>query len=174
MGRWRSSFSTGKPSRRKFNQLILHRALRVVLTSVILMPLFACAGSRPNTLGVKDSRLATCPGSPNCVSSDDDDAGHTIPAFQLILPADEAWRAVQAVVAKLPRSRIITVTEDYLYAECSSAFLGFVDDLELHLRPAQNVIAIRSAARFGYSDLGVNRRRVQELRSLLAQQGVVR
>jgi uncharacterized protein (DUF1499 family) len=78
------------------------------------------------------------------------------------------------VVAKLPRSRIITVTEDYLYAECSSAFLGFVDDLELHLRPAQNVIAIRSAARFGYSDLGVNRRRVQELRSLLAQQGVVR
>ena len=57
---------------------------------------------------------------------------------------------------------------------CSSAVFGFVDDLELHLRRAENVIAARSAARLGYSDFGVNRRRVENLRSLLRQQGVVR
>lgn len=138
------------------------------------MPLFSCAGTRPGNLGVKDSRLKPCPSSPNCVSSDDTDAAHVISALQLALPPAEAWRAVQAAVAGLPRTKIITQTDDYLHAECSSAVFGFVDDLELHLRPAQNLIAVRSAARLGRSDLGVNRRRVESLRSLLRQQGVVK
>lgn len=138
------------------------------------MPLFSCAGTRPSHLGVNDSRLAPCPSSPNCVSSDDSDAGHSIPALQLTLPADEAWRAVRAAVASLPRTKIVSETEDYLHAECSSAVFGFVDDLELHLRPAQNSIAARSAARLGHGDFGVNRKRVESLRALLEKQGVVR
>ena len=75
--------------------------------------------------------------------------------------------AVHAAVAGLARTKIITQTDDYLHAECSSAVFGFVDDLELHLRPAQNLIAVRSAARLGHSDFGVNRKRVESLRSLL-------
>ncbi|HEY9662681.1 MAG TPA: hypothetical protein V6C65_29855, partial [Allocoleopsis sp.] len=31
--------------------------------------LFSFSGSRPANLGVKDGKLAACPGSPNCVSS---------------------------------------------------------------------------------------------------------
>lgn len=81
---------------------------------------------------------------------------------------------MHSTVASLPRTKIVTASDDYLHAECSSAIFGFVDDLELHLRPAQKVIAARSAARLGRSDLGVNRKRVENLRSLLRQQGVVR
>ena len=51
------------------------------------MPLFSCAGTRPNNLGVKDSRLAPCPSSPNCVSSDDADAAHPIGSLQLVVAA---------------------------------------------------------------------------------------
>jgi len=138
------------------------------------MPLFSCAGSRPTNLGVKESRLAPCPSTPNCVSSDADDTSHLAPAFQLAVPATEGWRTVRATIANLPRTRIITETDDYLRAECSSTFFGFVDDLELHLRPAQGIIAVRSAARLGHSDFGVNRKRVEKLRALLAQQGVTR
>ena len=79
-----------------------------------------------------------------------------------------------ATVASLPRTKIITQSDNYLHAECSSAVFGFVDDLELHLRPAQNLVAVRSAARLGRSDLGVNRRRVESVRSLLRQQGVLK
>jgi uncharacterized protein (DUF1499 family) len=35
-------------------------------------------GIRPNNLGVKDGRLATCPSSPNCVSSQSTDSRHQI------------------------------------------------------------------------------------------------
>jgi uncharacterized protein (DUF1499 family) len=138
------------------------------------MSLFSCSGTRPANLGIKDGRLADCPSSPNCVSSDASDSAHSISAFQLIVPPNEAWRALRALLEELPRVQIITANEDYIHAECSSAFFGFVDDLELHLRSAQNSIAVRSASRLGHSDFGVNRKRVENLRGLLIEGRVVR
>ncbi len=141
---------------------------------LLILPLFSCAGMRPTHLGVHDSALAPCPSSPNCVSSDAKDSAHHVPAFELSQPAPEAWRVARDLVADLPRTVIVTETSDYLHAECSSAILGFVDDLELHLRPSQGSIAVRSASRLGHGDLGVNRRRVEKLRGLLARRSVVR
>lgn len=138
------------------------------------MSLFSCSGTRPVNLGIKEGRLAPCPSTPNCMSSDDADSAHSIQAFQLIAPPVEAWRALRAALESLPRTKIINASEDYIRAECSSAVFGFVDDLELHLRSVQNSIAVRSASRLGHSDFGVNRKRVENLRGLLAKQGVVR
>ena len=88
------------------------------------------------------------------------------------MPAGDAWPAVRAPW-NLPRTRIVVDTADYLHAECASAVFGFVDDLELHLRRAEGIIAVRSASRLGYSDLGVNRHRIENLRALLISQGIV-
>jgi uncharacterized protein (DUF1499 family) len=110
-------------------------------------------------------RLAPCPRSPNCVSSDAADAEHGIAPLAL---------AAREAVAALPRTRIVSEGGDSLHAECRSALFRFVDDLELQLRPAEGVIAVRSASRIGYSDLGVNRRRVEALRSALRARGAVR
>jgi len=107
------------------------------------------------------------------VSSDESDDAHAIAPFQLSQAPEEAWRTVHATVASLPRTKIVTASDDYLHGECSSAVFGFVDDLELHLRSAQNIIAARSAARLGHGDFGVNRKRLENLRSLLRQRGVV-
>jgi uncharacterized protein (DUF1499 family) len=145
-----------------------------VAAILIAMPLFLFARTRPPGLGVTASVLAPCPSSPNCVASDAADPLHHVAPLALTLPAGEAWHAARAAVASLPRTIIVTETDDYLHAECASRIFGFVDDLELHLRAAQDIIAVRSAARIGYSDLGVNRRRIETLRSTLAKQGVVR
>jgi len=146
----------------------------VGLAALVAMSLFGCAGRRPSTLGISDARLAPCPSSPNCVSSDAADAGHAIAPFDLALPAAQAWAAVREAVAELPRTRIVTDAEGYLHAECRSALWGFVDDLELQLRPSEGRIAVRSASRLGHSDLGVKRRRVETLRGALAAHGVLR
>jgi uncharacterized protein (DUF1499 family) len=138
------------------------------------MSLFSCSGTRPANLGIKDGRLADCPSSPNCVSSDAADSTHSISAFDLIVAPADGWRVLRATLASLPRVQIITANENYIHAECSSAVFGFVDDLELHLRASQNLIAMRSASRLGHSDFGVNRKRVENLRGLLAKQGVIR
>ena len=90
------------------------------------------------------------------------------------MPASEAWTTVRQIIAGQARTKILTESDNYLYAECTSAFFGFVDDLELHLRPLQNSIAVRSASRLGYGDFGVNRKRVENLRTELTKRGVIR
>ena len=138
------------------------------------MALFSFAGSRPAKLGIHGGRLAPCPASPNCVSSDADDAVHAIRPFKLEAPPAEAWRVLRSLIADLRRTKLVTATSDYVHAECSSAVFGFVDDLELHLRASNGIIAVRSAARRGYRDLGVNRKRLEKLRSLLATRGILK
>lgn len=138
------------------------------------MPLLSCSGKRPVNIGVSDSGLAPCPASPNCVSSDAGDTSHSISPLQLNVPPNAGWKTARELVAGLPRTHIVQETSGYLHAECQSALFGFVDDLELHLRPAENIIAIRSASRLGHSDLGVNRRRVEALRQALIKRDVVR
>jgi uncharacterized protein (DUF1499 family) len=123
---------------------------------------------------VADARLAPCPASPNCVSSDAADARHAVAPLVLAAPPEDAWRAARAAVAALPRTRIVGETPTSLHAECRSALFGFVDDLELELRAAEGVIAVRSASRVGYSDLGVNRRRIEGLRAALRERGALR
>jgi uncharacterized protein (DUF1499 family) len=120
-----------------------------------------------------EGRLAPCPSRPNCVCSDARDAGHRVEPFRLAADAGRAWPALRAAVAALPRTRIVEEDDAYLHAECRSALLGFVDDLELELRRPEGEVAVRSASRLGYSDLGVNRRRVEALRETLRRQGVL-
>ena len=138
------------------------------------MPLLSCSGKLPANLGISNSELAPCPSSPNCISSDNHDNDHKVAPFLLVESSAEVWRVARELVSGLPRTQIVNETADYLHAECRSKLFGFVDDLELHLRPAAGIIAVRSAARLGYSDFGVNRRRVESLRVALISRGVVR
>jgi len=124
-------------------------------------------------LGVRDGRLTDCPLSPNCVCSDASDPGHRVAPFALATGPEQAWRTIEEVVASLPRTRIVARQPDYLHAEARS-LLGFVDDLELQLRADEGLVAVRSASRLGYSDLGVNRKRVEALRVRLRKRGVLR
>lgn len=135
------------------------------------MPILSISG-KPRRLGVNSGRLNNCPASPNCVCSDDDGA-HMVEPMRLVASAAEAWPLVQDAVRKLPRTSIVTHSGTYLHAECTSALLGFVDDLELHLRADQGLIAVRSASRVGHSDFGVNRKRVEALRATLIARKVI-
>ena len=144
----------------------------IAATSTVLF--LSCAGKPPASLGLHGSTLSPCPSSPNCVSSDATDPSHRVAPFELAILSPEAWQTARSAVAALPRTVVVTQTPDYLHAECSSAFFGFVDDLELQLRAPERLIAVRSASRLGYGDLGVNRARVEELRALLVQAGAIR
>lgn len=144
---------------------------RTFLYAVFLALPLAVASTEPETVS---RRLAPCPDSPNCVSSDAAEPSHRVDAFVLAMPAEAAWQQITDTVKSLARTRIIQVTDDHLRAECASAVFRFVDDLELELRKGEGAVAVRSASRTGYWDFGVNRRRVEHLRQLLRRRGVVR
>ncbi len=148
--------------------ILTHTSLFIIM----LLSLLSCSGQRPTNLGISDNKLAACPPSPNCVSSDAADEAHKVNPLVFNPPAEAAWETAKQAVSEMPRTKIISATHDYLHAECSSAVFGFVDDLELHLRPDENTIAIRSASRLGHSDLGVNRNRVEKLRAAFVAQAI--
>jgi len=138
-----------------------------------LMVLTACQnGNRPVT-GLVDAKLAPCPASPNCVSSDTDNAEQHVAPFALARSPEDAWALLIDQVSRLPRTTIVTQEPRYLHVECRSQLFGFVDDLEFHLRPEQQIVAVRSASRSGYFDFGVNRSRIENFRLTLQKAGVV-
>jgi uncharacterized protein (DUF1499 family) len=122
------------------------------------------AGKRPTNLGVKEGKLAPCPDTPNCVSSQSNDSEHAIDPLPYVSIAD-----LKKVVESMERTTIIEETENYLYAEFKSKLMGFVDDVEFYKDDANQVVNVRSASRLGKSDLGVNRKRVEAIRQQLKQ-----
>ena len=120
------------------------------------------SGKRPTNLGVRDGQLVACPSSPNCVSSQATDPKHAIAPLTISGEPGVAMRRLKAVVEAMPRTQVIESRDDYLYVEFSTPLMGFVDDVELYCDG--KVIHVRSASRLGYSDLGVNRKRVEAIR----------
>lgn len=120
-------------------------------------------GKRPDNLGVHDGALAPCPDKPNCVNSRASRRLHAIEPLPVMGDPASSMQRLREIVSAMPRTEVITARADYLYAECASRLLGFVDDLEFQLDG--DTIHVRSASRLGYSDLGVNRKRVEGIRS---------
>ncbi len=128
--------------------------------------LSACAGSPPAGLGLSEGRLAPCPASPNCVSSQADDDRHRIAPLAVQGDPDEAWARLRALLAGRSDTTAVEEGPDYLRVEFRTR-LGFVDDGELALDRHARVLHVRSASRVGYWDLGKNRQRIEEIRRAL-------
>jgi uncharacterized protein (DUF1499 family) len=122
---------------------------------------------RPTNLGVSGGRFAPCRRTPNCVSSQADpaDAEHYIAPIPF---RGDAMAAVRKAVEAMRRTRIVSATSTYLYAEFRSRLLGYVDDVEFYYDEKGGLIHVRSASRLGRRDFGVNRKRVEKLRALLS------
>ena len=140
------------------------------LGALVLIPsaVFAAmsvASRRTKPGGLRAGRLRACPDSPNCVVSETDQrpSVHVEP-----LPFDGAPETALALLRDVVQRNGGTVREekgDYLWATFTSRVFRFVDDVEFRLDAARRVIQVRSASRAGYSDFGVNRKRVEMLRA---------
>jgi uncharacterized protein (DUF1499 family) len=127
------------------------------------------SGKRPDNLGVKDGRLATCGRRLNCVSSQADpaDAQRSVAPIPFKGDAQAALSAARKAVERMRRATVIRQEGNYLHAEFRSKLMGYVDDLELTYDAQAGVLHVRSASRLGRRDFNVNRERVEALRARL-------
>lgn len=129
-------------------------------------------GTPPADPGVRDGRLQPPSPTPNSVHSQADLwPGHPQQTYARIAPLPyrgdpaAAVGRLAALVEATPGARIVERRADYLRAEYTTRWLGFVDDAEFWADPAAGVIQLRSASRLGRSDLGANRARIEALRA---------
>lgn len=151
---------------------ILFNAGLVLLAILLLvvggMALLRALSKRPDNLGVHAGKLADCPGTPNCVCSTSSDETHRIEPLRFTGAGDAALERLKRIVANMTGVTVVTSTDQYLHAEFTSRIFRFVDDVEFLLDSEAGVIHVRSASRVGKSDLGVNRARIESIRSQLA------
>ena len=112
-------------------------------------------------------QLVPCPSSPNCVSTQAQNENHAIAPFRYQKTRAEAKEALKAVIRSLPRTKLVEEDETYLHYEFTSLLLRFVDDVEFLFDDEAKTIHFRSASRTGHSDFGVNRRRMEDIRTLI-------
>ena len=129
---------------------------RVLFMSMMCIKLYA--------VGIVNGKLTPCNGAWNCTITQEVDGQK--PNAQPIRYAGSRKKALarlKAILQTFDRVNIITETDDYLYATFTSKFFKFVDEVEFYAPKDEKVIHIRSAARAGVYDFGVNKKRVREI-----------
>ena len=126
-------------------------------------------GCKAPGIGLTPAGLPLCPDSPNCVSSQAGTGKQAVRPLTYSTDRSTAFAKIKQIVSNQNNATIMVETSDYLHAEFRSKFMGFVDDMEFWFPEDQPVIHLRSASRLGYSDFGVNRKRVQHIRALFTK-----
>lgn len=134
-----------------------------------VMVWIGCGGRMPEGLGVHQGSFAPCPDKPNCVSSFAEDEDHQISALEIRGSAEDAWKGLLSFLTQAGNVEIVTSSDDYLHAIYTSSIMRYRDDVEFWLRAEENEIAVRSASRVGFSDMGVNRDRIEAIREALSE-----
>lgn len=156
--------------------------LFVLAVAILALVLFIAGqmgmlrGKAPADLGVKDSKLKRPSLTENSVTSQASLwPDHPRLAYATIEPiaitgdGSAEMAKIAAVLQAMPRTVVIQKDQGYIYAQCTTQLLKFTDDLEFYLDKTANVIHVRSASRMGQKDFDVNRARVEQIRSALAQ-----
>ena len=151
----------------------MSRFLSIIFSLIItLSSNLVLSGSALAAVGANHGHLEACPSSPNCVVSQDGDEEHTIDPITYSGDRADAKETLLKVLSVVPRTEVIDRTDNYIKAESTSRIFKFVDDVEFYFPEDENVIHVRSASRVGESDLGVNRRRIEQIRLAMQDLGV--
>lgn len=122
----------------------------------------SCAAGEPTA---KPNQILPCPDSPNCVSSLSADKAHFIEPLHYAGSLADAKQRLIDILQNTKRVRLVKIEAQYIHAEFRSLIFRFIDDVEFYFPSEESIIHIKSASRTGYYDFGVNRRRVERLRS---------
>ena len=136
----------------------------LVLAATFLVFIIGCSARISGYAGLRDGKLSECPNSPNCVSSQTAKKDHAVDPLSYNGSYSEAKQALLSTISTLPRTKIIADNGQYVYVTFTSRLMRFVDDVEFLFDETNKQIQVRSASRVGYSDMGVNRKRVEDLR----------
>ena len=142
---------------------------KLIYLQMSLLLLTGCVSVKP-LLGINNAKLKECPNTPNCVSSMTDDPAYYIEPIIITGTQKEIKKEIISVVNSLENTNIIISEDNYIRVEVHSNFFHFIDDVEFYFPETKSediVIHVRSASRVGYSDLGVNRERIELIRSKL-------
>lgn len=143
----------------------MYKTILSALTGVMLLT--GCAG-KTSGLGVNAGQLAPCPAKPNCVSSQAVNDSHFIEPIRVVATPLAVKDLTLKILKTFDGAQVDVVENDYIRAQFTSKWFRFVDDVEFYFPESESIVTtvhIRSASRVGYTDFGVNRKRIEAIRN---------
>ena len=126
-----------------------------MLMQILFLAIFICSSFLfPSSSFASHVELKPCIEVAHCVKEEWD-----------VINFEKPFEEIKSFIENTPRTEIVEINGDYLHAEAISKWMKYVDDLEVSFLPESNILLIRSESRVGESDLGVNKKRVDLLKS---------
>lgn len=138
---------------------------KVITMGILSTILTACYGKRPDDLNVN----TPCPTSPNCASSTTTQEDKRVDPFTLT--HTNQWEGFKSSVKSLPRVSVIKEDDNTLQTEFRTKLMRYVDDVIFQRNETR--VDVRSSSRIGYSDLGANKKRIEEIRTKLKAENII-
>ena len=162
-------FDSRKKSHCYTERIIPLKIQNTITVLIFLMTFPGCSSDRYGNLGIKNGRLSACPDTPNCVSSQSIKKSDYIDPIHWPKNVPDIKSILFDTINTMKRTRIVSQGKNYVHVEFTTAVFHFVDDVEFLIDEKNRTIHVRSASRVGYSDLGVNRKRVEEIRKTFSR-----
>ena len=148
----------------------------LLIAAVAAGQLGLLAGKPPDDLGLRNGQLKAPSRTNNSVSSQAAlhpnhplRAKADIAALPMTGDAATTMARLQTVVAAMPGARIVKAEPAYLYAQFTTRWMKYTDDVEFALDGPSRLVHVRSASRLGQEDFNANRSRVEAIRAKLTE-----
>ncbi|MGK7938675.1 MAG: DUF1499 domain-containing protein [Crocosphaera sp.] len=156
----------------KKKSLYFRSIILSVLLSLLLINAVTLATELTNKTRLVDNHLLPCPPEISCVVSFNQESPSYIEPISYHIELNQAKKILLKVLTVVPRTQVVEITDNYIKAEAKGKFFGRIDELEFYFPPHQSLIQLRSASRNGNFDLGLNRRRLEQIRLALKELNV--
>ena len=139
-------------------------AVSYLTAAAAAFALAGCGAPSHFTKPQNPGSFTACAPAPHCVSSQASPGSfqHVEP-FRFTGSADAAHRALVQTLRNDPEATVEKDDGNFVHATFKTT-IGFVDDVTFLIKPEEHFIDVKSSSRIGFSDLGVNNRRVERLR----------
>ena len=135
----------------------------LTILTLLIVFMFIKNNITPKNMGVRDGKLAKMPNSPNAVSSQTDIENKKVEPLKFSGDLEATRSKIIKIVNNYEGTDIIINEKNYIYAVFTTGGMKFKDDVEFYFDEDSKLIHFRSASRVGYSDMGLNKKRFNEI-----------
>ncbi|MDZ5711861.1 DUF1499 domain-containing protein [Jeotgalibacillus haloalkalitolerans] len=119
---------------------------------------------------LENGKLLPLADKPNNVSTQTEDADKKLDPLPYRGSKEESKKRLKSILESMEKVVIKNENDSMIYAIETSSFFKFKDDIDFLFSDEENVIHYRSASRTGYSDFGVNKKRMKTIRELYMEE----
>ena len=138
--------------------------LALILLYSIRLVYLAKTSAAPAGFGDGSSELSCPIDRPNCVSSKNSEPNFQSTAFRYAGTQEAALSTLKVAISSEPRVEFRFESPTRIEATFRTALFGFPDDAAFEINEGNSTIELRSKSRVGYSDMGVNAKRIERIR----------